>query len=44
MPVKTERRDGEMKKITLIIPDEYADVIAVTAIGGAGTRYLNVKA
>lgn len=32
-----------MKKIILNIPDDYADVISVTAIGGAGTRCINVK-
>lgn len=32
-----------MKKITINIPDDYADVISVTAIGGAGTRFINVK-
>lgn len=33
-----------MKKIILNIPDDYSDVISITAIGGAGTRIINVKA
>ena len=33
-----------MKKITLIVPDNYADVISVTVIGEAGTETINIKA
>lgn len=44
MSVKAERSDGEMKKVTINIPDDFADVISITVIGGAGTRCVNVKA
>lgn len=32
-----------MKKITINIPDKYADVVSITTIGGAGTSCINVK-
>lgn len=31
-----------MKQITLNIPDDYADVLSVTVVGGAGTKTINV--
>lgn len=31
-----------MKQITLNIPDNYADVLSVTVVGGAGTESINV--